>query len=134
MSDSSSGVKQFGEEVIETTSEVAKDVKDEVGQIIEQGAQSVAGTQLTPQQLQQQKQEEQKKLTKVRNDIAWYKNIDEEQKRVREQLKQKEMQRLQSQKEEKEVEEIKEVKKKQQPVNPALAFVGKPEKKGGVGG
>lgn len=115
--------------------EVVRDVKDEVGQMIEQGVQSVAGKQLTPQQVQQKQQEDQKELAKVRRNIAWYKNLDDSQKMVREQNRQKEATRLQNQQQEKQIIEVKKEEKKKQPiVNPALRWVGKFEKKGSIGG
>lgn len=134
MSDSGSG-NQFGGEVIEDFKEVAKDVKDEVGQAIEQGVQSVVGKTPTPQQIQQQylqRQKDQKELQRVR---TWFKNLEQQTAQVREQNLQKEQQRLQNQQHEKQVSEIKKGEKKEQSVvNPALEFIGKPEKKGGVGG
>lgn len=84
-----------------TVAEVARDIKDAVGEMIEQGAQSVTAPQLTPQQIQQKQQQDQKDLAKVRGDIEWLRRIDEQQKGVREQNKQKEMQRLQNQQQEK---------------------------------
>lgn len=134
MADSGGAVKQFSEEITQTTGEITKDVKDSLGQAIEQGAQSIVGTQLTPQQLQQRQQEDQKNLAETRRKIEWLKKLDQEQKMVREQNKQKETQRFQSQKEEKQVTEMKKEEKKKQPVNPAIAYAGKVEFKRGVGG
>lgn len=98
-----------------TVAEVARDVKDAVGEAIEQGVQSVVGPQLTAQQIQQKQLEDQKKLAETRRKIAWYKNIAEEQKRVRQKTEQKETDRLQSQQQEKQVEiqqaQAKQVKK-----------------------
>ena len=64
MADGASGVKQFSEEMGQAAGEVAKDVKDSVGEVLEQGVQSVVGTQLTPQQIQRKEIERQKKATK----------------------------------------------------------------------
>ena len=91
-----------------TVVEVAKDVKDAVGEMIEQGVQSVAGSTLTPQQVQQKQQDEQKQLTEARRKIAWYSKTDQEQKQVIQANKQKESQRLQNQQQEK-VEEVQQV-------------------------
>lgn len=116
-------------------SEVAKDIKDAVGEMIEQGVQSVAGPRLTPQQIQQKQLQDQKDLAKVRRNIEWLKRVDEEQKRVREQNKQKEIQRLQTQQQAEQVIEFKKEEKKKQPiVNPALRWAGKFERKGSIGG
>lgn len=134
MADSGSGISQATEEVVQAAGEVAKDVKDSTGQMVEQGVQSIVGTQLTPQQIQQKQQEDQKNLAETRGKIEWLKKLDQEQKMIIEQNKQKEAQRLQNQKEEKQVTEMKKEEKKKQPVNPAVAYAGKVEFKRGVGG
>jgi len=97
-----SGVKQFTDEMGQAVGEVAQDLKDEVGRSLEQAAQSAAGTP-TAQQLQpfdstqgKQKQlEDQKKLAEARRKIAFWKKTQEEQLKVRQEMKQKEEQRLQ---------------------------------------
>ncbi|MDD5147640.1 MAG: hypothetical protein PHV63_03800 [Candidatus Daviesbacteria bacterium] len=134
MADGGSAIKQFGGEVAQVVGEVAKDVKDSVGQAIEQGVQSVVGTQLTPQQIQQKQLEDQKKLAETRRKIDFYKQTDQAQKQVREENKQKEMQKLQNQQQEEQVVEIKKEQKKRQPINPATFYAGKAEFKRGVGG
>lgn len=93
--------------------EVAKDVKDAVGEMIEQGVQSVAGPQLTAQQIQQKQLEDQKKMAEARRKIAWLKKIDEEQKQVRQVNKQKESQRLQSLKQETQTKAIQKIQAQQ---------------------
>lgn len=129
------GMGQITGEVGETVKEVAVDVKDAVGEAIEQGVKSVVGTPLTPQQIQQKQQEDQKKLAETRRKIDWLKNVDQEQRRVQQENKQKEAQRLQNQNQEEKVKEIKlEQKKQQKKTPPGLEFAGKMEKKGGVGG
>lgn len=135
MSDSGGGgIQQASEMVTQTAREVAADVKDAVGEMVEQGVQSVTGGQpLDPQQVQQKEQERQKNLVETRRRIEWLKQVAQEQKQVAQENKQKEMQRLQAQQQEEQVEEMKEVQKKKAPANP-LDMVGKPEKKGGVGG
>lgn len=127
-------IGQFKDEVTETAGEVAQDVKDEVGQIIEQGVQSIVGTQLTPQQIQQKQAEDQKKIAENRKKIAFYQQTAQEQQQVRQQNQQKEQQRLQVQQQEKQVAEIKKEEKKKQPADPAIAYAGKAEFKRGVGG
>lgn len=124
-----------------TVAEIAKDVKDAVGEMVEQGAQSVVGRQLTPQQVnnlriaeQQTKQQDQQKLSETRRVIQHYKDMDAAQKRVREQNKQKEQQRLQNQQQEEQVKKIQIEQKKKQPINPAIAYAGKAEFKRGIGG
>ena len=93
MADGGSGIKQFSEEMEQATNEVAEDVKDSVGEMIEQGIQSVAGPKLTPQQIQQKQKEEQKRLDKVRGDLKWYQNIADAQKREREKERQEQLQK-----------------------------------------
>lgn len=97
MNDSGSGGNQFASEMKSTVTEVAKDVKDAVGEMIEEGVQSAVGSQLTPQQLQQKQLEDQRELAEARRKIEFLKRIDQEQKTVRQANKQKEMQRLQNQ-------------------------------------
>lgn len=134
MADGGSAVKQFTEEVVEATGEVAKDVKDTVGQMLEQGVQSATGAQLTPQQIQQKQLEDQKKIAENRRKIAFWQKLQAEQQAVRQTEKQKEMQRMQSQQQEKQVAEFKQIEKKKEPINPAVAYAGKAEFKRGVGG
>lgn len=111
-------------------------VKDAVGQALEQGVQSVIGSQLTPQpfdsaQGKQKKQEDQKQLAYTRK---WLGDLQRAQEKVRAENKQKEEQRLQQQQQEKQVTEMKKEEKKKKPVNPAIAYAGKAEFKRGVGG
>ncbi len=118
MSDSGSGGGQLASELGETVKEVASEVKDAVGEMIEQGVQSVAGPTLTAQQVQQKQQEDQKHLVETRRKIAWYGKTDQEQKQVRQTNAQKEQQRLQSQQQEK-VEKVQIVQVKQAKENNA---------------
>lgn len=134
MADSGGSGGQFASEMKSTVVEVAKDVKDAVGEMIEANVQTAVGSQLTPQQIQQKQAEDQKNLNETRRKIEFLKKIDQEQKIVREANRQKETQRLQNQKQEKEVKEMKLEQKKKQPINPAIAYAGKAEFKRGVGG
>src|SRR5689334_8263200 len=97
MADSGSGGNQFAQEAGQVVKEVAKEVKDAVGEMVEQGVQTTFGTTPTPQQVQQKQQQDQADLAKVRKQIAWMKNIDAEQKQVAAVNKQKEEQRIASQ-------------------------------------
>ena len=127
-------IGKFSDELEQTATEVAKDFKDAVGEAIEQGVQSVSAPILTPQQIQQKQQEDQKDLVEARRKINFFTKTDQEQKKVREENRQKEQQRLQDQQQEEQVEERKEEQKKKQPINPAIAYAGKVEIKRGVGG
>ena len=71
---------------------VVKPAVDEVGKAIEQGVQSVIGgpqaqPQLTQGQIEQNRADEQNKYTEAQRKIQWWKKLDEEQRKVREQQK-----------------------------------------------
>lgn len=138
MADGGNVIGKFSDEIEQVASEVVQDVKDETGQLIEQGIQSVMGTPLTPQQIQQRQQEERKKELERQNQLTytrkWLSNLQTAQEKVRQENKQKEQQRLQAQKQEEQVAEMKKEEKKKQPINPAIAYAGKAEIKRGVGG
>ena len=113
MADSGNVIGQFKDEIEQVSGEVAQDVKDSVGEAIEQGVQSVIGTTLTPQQIQQKQMEEQKQLAEARRKIEWYKRIDQEQKLIRQKEQQEKMQKQQEETQQKQVQEIQKVQKKQ---------------------
>lgn len=119
MADIGSGLKQVAEETVEVVQEVAKEVKDELGQALEQGAQSVVGTQLTPQQIQQKELERQKELAETRRKIKWYQDIETAQKDVGQKEKQKQLLRQQAQEQEEQKEKMEEAKRKQLIPEPA---------------
>ncbi len=110
---------QFTEEIEQATNEVAGDVKDSVGEMIEQGIQSVAGPKLTPQQVQQKQIEEQKRLVKARKTIKWYQDIAAAQKKVMEEEKQKNLQKQQEEEQEKQKKKQEEETKKKVIISPA---------------
>lgn len=101
MSDSGGGAKQFASEMVQAVKDVGSDVKDEMGQIIEQGAQSITSPQLTPQQQQQKQQSDQQKEVEVQGRLArirqWFKNIQSDQHKVRSENTQKEQNRIHAQ-------------------------------------
>ena len=134
MAGSGNIIGKFADELEQPVKEAGEEIKDSVGEAIEQGVQSVVGPQLTPQQIQQRKQEDQVRLAEARRKLNFYKKLDEEQNKVRMENKQKEQQRLQDQKQEKQVEEVKKEEKKKQPINAAIAYAGKVEIKRGEGG
>lgn len=115
----SSGPKQFAGEMKSAVGEVVKDVKDQVGQALEQGAQAVTGNQPTPQQIQQKKQEEQKRLMWARKVIDYYKNTEAAVKKVREVNQQKEQQRLKEWEEKKKRDAQKKAQRSQGIISPA---------------
>lgn len=119
MADAGNKIGQFNDEVERATTEVAQDVKDSVGQALEQGVQSVVGTQLNPQQVQQKQVEDQKNLTETRRKIRWYQDLAASQKRVREQEKQKKTQKQQLEEQEKQNKKMEEERKRKVIISPA---------------
>lgn len=107
------GIKQITEEMEQTGREVVKDVKDAVGEMIEQAVQTTTTPQPTPQQIQQKQLEDQKKLTETRRVLKWHQDLAQAQKKVREEAKKKEMQRLQQTENKKQEEKIKFFEQKQ---------------------
>lgn len=114
-------VKQFTEELEQTAGEIKIDVKDEIGQALEQGVQSVVGTQLTPQQIQQKQIDDQNKIAEARRKINFYQKTAREQAAVRQQNKQKEMQRKQEEQQETEQKKVEEVQIKQAQKKPGIS-------------
>lgn len=110
---------------------VVKPVTDELGKAIEVGVKSVVGSP-NPQPATQVKQEEQQK-SEVRRKIEFWKKLDEEQRKVRDAERQKQMQQQQVVTQEKQIKQFEIVKKKKE--NKALSFAQrKTEIRGGVGG
>lgn len=90
MSDSGGGgIGQATEEIAETVGEIAGEVKDAVGELIEQGFQSVTASPLTPQQIQQQQQQDQVRIAEQRRKIKWHQDMAASQAKVREEEKQR---------------------------------------------
>lgn len=116
MADSGSGIKKFAGEMGQATVDVAKDVKDEVGEMLEQGVQSVVRAKLTPQQIQQKELERQKRLAEVRKQIKWYQDIEVAQKAVRGKEKQKQLQRQHETQQQQQIKQFKIEQKKQAPL------------------
>ncbi len=129
MADSGNAIGQFTDEVEQATTEVAKDVKDSVGEAIEQGVQTTFGPKLTPQQIQQKQAEDQQKMAKVRSDLKWYQAIAAGEKKLMEQRKQEKLQKQQSEEQEKEQKrQVKEQNKKRiiSPAKKTPAIPGQP--------
>ncbi len=138
------GIGQIAQDVGEA---VAEPVKDQVGEAIEQAAQTVIpGPKQVPpdpqatisfQQEQSKKQaENQKKMQWAQATIARYQKIDEEQAAVRMKKKQEEQSRLQEEHQEKQVKQF-ELQKQEQKSADLTAVqreARKTEIKGGVGG
>ena len=112
-------IGQFKDEVEEASGEVVQDVNDSVGEMIEQGVQSVAGPTLTSQQFQQKQLEEQKKLAQARKTIKWYQDLTAAQKKVIDEDKQKKLLQQQQEEEEKKRKKQEEEEKKKIIISPA---------------
>lgn len=115
------GIKQATQELAQTVKAVAGEAVDAVGEMIEQGVQSVVGTQLTPQQIQQQQLEDQKKIAEKRREIEFLKAVDQDQKVVRQKNAQNEADRLKSQQQEEQTEIVQEVQSQQASGKPGLS-------------
>ena len=109
--------------------EVAKDVKDVVGEIVEQGIQSVTASPLTPQQIsnlriaeQQKQQQDQQDLVVARRKIEFYKKVDLEQKKVRQANQQKETQRIQAQQQEVQEKKVEKMQVHLAPKKPGITL------------
>lgn len=113
-------IGQFTEETQEAVREVAQDVKDEVGQMVEQGVQSIAGIQLTPQQIQQKQIDDQKKIGEARRKLAFYQKVDQEQKMIRQQEKQKQMQKQQMEAQEEQQKKVEKIQLQQASKKPGV--------------
>lgn len=113
MADSGGGIKGSVAEITQTVKEVTKDVKDEVGQMIEANVQTATGPKLTPQQQQQKKQEEEEQLARARKVIQYYKDLSTNIKKAQEERKQRETQRLQQMQQEEEAKKAKQAAEKQ---------------------
>src|SRR3989344_3355950 len=80
----SDGFKGAVGEAVKTTNEaVIKPLTDEVGKAIEEGFQAVTGKQLTPQQIAQKQQQDQKKIADAQRKIQYWKQIEEAKSAVR---------------------------------------------------
>lgn len=128
-------VKPIGGTFEDVGDAVVKPVADEVGKAIEQGVQAVVTgpKQLTPQQLQQKQVDKTNNLQEARRKIAWWRNLDEAQRKVREAEKQKQMQSLQVTQQQQQVKQFEITQKKKEDINLQRTKT-KTEIKAGVGG
>ncbi len=102
--------------------EVSRNIKDSVGEMIEQGVQSIIAPQLTPQQIQQKQIEDQKNLAEARRKIAFYQNTDQDLKRVRQASEQKKSQRIQAQQQEAQTKKAEKMQVRQGSKKPGIAL------------
>ena len=129
-------VKPIGGTFEDVNDALVKPAADVVGKAIEAGVQAVvAGAkQLTPQQLQQKQTDKTNQLQEERRKIAWWRNLDEAQKKVREAEKQKQMQKVQvTQQQQQQVKQFENVQKQKEDLNLQRAKT-KTEIRLGVGG
>lgn len=113
-------VKQVIGAIPQTLGEaIVKPVTDEVGKAIEQGVSAMASgkpsqPQITPEQIEKKRAEEQAKMTEARRKISWWKKLEDEQKMIRERKRQEEIQKQQADKKGKEIKQYEVAQKKQQ--------------------
>lgn len=119
MADAGKVIGQFSDEVEQATSEVAKDVKDTVGEMLEQGVQTTFGPKLTPQQIQQKQLQDQKDLAETRRKLRYYQNTAAAQKKVRDEGKQTQLQKQQVEEQEKQQKKAEEEENKKRIISPA---------------
>ncbi len=116
MPNSKGFIRQLPQDIGEA---VIKPAADELGKAIEIGAQTVFSgppqPKLTPRQSFLKQQQEQKGLAEVRRKIAWWKNLDEAQRKVREKQQSLDIARDKQEQEKKQVKQL-EVQKKKQPL------------------
>lgn len=114
MSDSGGGSGVIGE-IVQTVQEaVIEPVKDEVGQLIEAGVQSITGAANDPQKQVRKEQENQKKLAEAQYKIRWWKDLAAQQAALNQQVKQEQTQKQQEKQEEKQIKQYEIVQKKQE--------------------
>lgn len=135
----SDGIKGAVADTVADISEgVVKPVRDEVGKAIEEGVQSVVSgpKTLDPAVQQKKQQDEQKRVAWARHVIAWYKNIQNAQEKVRAEELQKLQAKQSKEQDKKQVEQVDvlEQQKKRQEMSAAQLAARKTELKGGVGG
>lgn len=122
MADTTNVIGQFTDEVIETGGEIVKDVKDSIGEMIEQGIQTSSSGLQTPQQIQQKQFENQKKESERQRQLIytrkWLKNLEMAQAKVREEEKQKQMQKKQMETQEEQQKKIEKIQMQQAPKKP----------------
>ena len=118
---------------------VVKPVTDEVGKAIEQGVQSVIGvpkpqpTQNPQSNSLQSTPVDNSKMLEARRRLDWYKNLESQQKRIREAQKQKQAEASKQVDEKKQIKQFEIVKKQKKDIALTQAKT-KTEIRGGVGG
>lgn len=138
------GVKPIGgtfEDIGEVMNDsVAKPMKDQLGEMVEQGKQSIAPKAVAAQQVsaadaQQKNLDQQQKITEARRRIFYWQDLEAKTRAIREEEKRKEAERKQkAEQEEQEKKKVKqfEIQKKAEVLNTSAK--GKAEIKRGVGG
>lgn len=135
----SDGVKGVVADTIKDVHEaVVKPVVDEVGKAIEEGAQSIVGSNkpLDPVAQQKKQEEEQKRKQWAEKTIDWYKKIDQDQAKVRAENLQKQQAKQAEENQQKQVKQysVLEQQKKSANITAVQAAARKTEQRRGVGG
>ena len=130
-----SGIGQLATDIGEA---VIKPVVDEVGKVIEEGAQSIVGTPkaLDPAVQQKKKVEEEKRKQWALKVIDWNKQLELAQQKVRQENLQKLQAQQQEEQQKKQVKQFRVIEKQQkdQQLTQIQREATKAERKGGVGG
>lgn len=105
-------IGKFTDELEQGVKEVASDVKDAVGEAIEQNAQTAVGPVLTPAQTQQKQLDDQKEESELRRQLDFHKQTEADLKKVQQENKQKEDVRLQAQQQEEQQKQVKKLEEK----------------------
>ncbi|MBU1000417.1 hypothetical protein KKE78_03435 [Patescibacteria group bacterium] len=115
-------IKQFTGEGKQAVGEIAKEVKDSVGEALEQATQSVVGAQPSPQQIQQKQAEDQKQIAEARRKIRWYQDLATAQKAEINKQKQTQTQSQQAEAQEQHAKKIDNAQMQQAPKKPGMVI------------
>ena len=105
-------IGNFTDELEEGVKEVVTEVKDAVGEAIEENAQTAMGTTLTPQQIQQQQINDQKATAEVRRKLQYHQATKADLDKEIQANKQKEAQRRQDQQQEEQQKQMRKIENK----------------------
>ncbi len=113
-------IGQFTDELEETAEQVVEEVKDSIGEMIEQGVQSVkASPPLTPQQIQQNQEEEESKKIELRRQLKFRETVKTELNDAYQQTAEEEKQRKELEQQEEENKKREQQQKNARIISPA---------------
>lgn len=130
----SDGIKGAVSEAMEMVNEsVVEPVKDEVGQLVEAGVQSITGSAADPQKQMKKQQEDQRKMAEAKYKIDWWKQVAAQQAAAKQQQLQQKSEVKQEEQQEKQVKQYEVVQKKQDRAQEEAAARSRAESKAGKG-